>query len=93
MNRSTLRTIGIGAALAAFGWGVGRAQSATPEFELLVNAPQGETFVECVRGCKLQWTERGINSNDTPVAKFTYECRNAAGRCSSGRIAGWVVRP
>jgi hypothetical protein len=91
MNRSTLRTIGIGAALAVLGWGAGRAQRATPEFELLVNAPPGETIVECVRGCTLQWAERGINPNDTPVAKFTYSC--TAGRCTSGRVAGWIVKP
>ncbi len=90
--RYTLRTALIGAALVGLGWAAGRAQSATPEFELLVNAPQGETVIECVRGCKLQWTERGLNPNDTPTPKFTYACRGAD-RCSSGRIAGWVFAP
>jgi len=35
------------------GWVVGRAQSANPDFELVVTAPGGETSVECVRGCDL----------------------------------------
>ena len=92
MNRSALRTTVLGAALVGLGWAAGRAQTATPEFELLVSAPVGETSVQCVRGCRLQWTERGINPQDTPVATFTYGCKGGE-RCASGRIAGWIVKP
>jgi hypothetical protein len=92
MSRSATRTVLLGTALIGLGWITGRAQTATPEFELLVNAPQGETNVQCVRGCKLQWTERSINPNDPPVQTFTYACRGID-RCSSGRIAGWIVKP
>jgi hypothetical protein len=92
MTRSILRTATLGAALVGLGWATGRAQTATPEFELLVSSPQGETTVKCVRGCKLQWTERGLNPNDTPVLTFTYACKGGE-RCSSGRVAGWITRP
>ena len=74
--------------LVAVGWFGAKAQSSTPDFELIVDAPGGETTVECLRGCNLVWVERGTNTNATPQAKFTYRC--GASRCSSGRIGGWV---
>jgi hypothetical protein len=76
--------------LVAIGWFGAKAQSSPPDFELIVDAPSGETTVECVRGCKLVWVERGINTNAVPQAEFTYGC--GASRCSSGNIGGWVTR-
>ena len=70
------------------GWVVGRAQSANPDFELVVTAPGGETSVECVRGCDLKWVERGLNPNSVLMTKFTFSC--GASECSSGRICGWL---
>ena len=72
------------------GWVVGRAQTSEPAFELVVNAPGGETTIECVKGCGLSWVERGVNANSTPMATFTYRC--TAPRCSSGRVGGWLNR-
>jgi hypothetical protein len=72
------------------GWAVGRAQSAAPDFELVVNAPGGETSIECVRGCDLKWVERGPNPNSGLMTKFTFSC--GASECSSGRIGGWFLR-
>ncbi len=76
--------------LVVIGWLGAKAQSSSPDFELIVNAPSGETTVECVRGCKLAWVERGLNPNQTTDAKFTYGC--GAVRCSSGKIGGWLTR-
>jgi len=76
--------------LVAIGWFGAKAQSSPPDFELIVDAPSGETTVECVRGCALVWVERGINPNAVPQGKFTYGC--GASRCSSGRIGGWLTR-
>jgi len=73
--------------LVLLGWVVGRGQSSVPEFELIVDAPSGETTIQCVRGCKLAWVERGVNPSSTPIPAFTYRC-NAA-RCSSGRVGAW----
>ncbi len=72
------------------GWTIGRAQSAAPDFELVVNAPGGETSIECVRGCDLKWVERGLNPNSGLMARFTFSC--GASECSSGRVGGWLRR-
>jgi hypothetical protein len=74
--------------LILLGWVVGRAQTSEPAFELVVDAPGGETTIKCVKGCGLSWVERGINANATPMATFTYQC--TAPRCSSGRVGGWL---
>jgi hypothetical protein len=70
------------------GWAMGRAQTSTPDFELIVNAPGGEASVECVRGCDLKWWERGPNVNSAVIPKFTFSC--GASECSSVRIGGWL---
>ena len=85
-----IRTLALIVASLLLGWVLGRAQAATPDFELIVNAPGGETSVECVRGCGLQWAQRGLNPNSAPAATFTFSC--GASECSSGRIGGWLQR-
>ncbi len=89
MKRSLrMITFVIGALLT--GWTIGRAQSAAPDFELVVNAPGGQTSIECVRGCDLKWVERGLNPNSGLTARFTFSC--SASECSSGRVGGWLRR-
>jgi hypothetical protein len=79
------------AGLLGAGWAVGRAQPATPSFELLVNAPAGQVTVECVRGCKLAWVERGVNPAAVPMQTFSFRCSGpGVERCGSGRIGGWT---
>jgi hypothetical protein len=85
------RTIGqivLGVILTFLGWVVGRAQTAAPAFELVIDAPGGETTIKCVKGCELAWVERGVNANATPMTTFAYRC--TAPRCSSGRVGGWL---
>jgi hypothetical protein len=79
--------IAVAVIVALLGWAVGRAQSSAPAFELVVDAPAGATTIQCVRGCKLAWVERGVNPNATPIPTFTYRCDGS--RCSSGRVGGW----
>ena len=74
--------------LVGAGWAAAKAQTATPTFELQVDAPGGDTTIHCVRGCKLSWVERGVNPNTTPRPDFQYGC--GAARCDSGKIGGWV---
>ena len=74
--------------LTSIGFAVGRAQTSAPAFELVVDAPGGETTIKCVRGCELVWVERGLNTNASRIPTFTYKCN--APRCSSGRIGGWL---
>jgi hypothetical protein len=76
------------------GWAAGRAQApAQPAFEIRVNAPTGETTIECVRGCTLAWVQRGVIPSDVPQSTFTYSCSGAAAppRCGSGLIGGWLT--
>jgi len=91
MVRNLIR-IAVACALVGLGWAVARAQSEAPSFELLIDAPEGKTTIECVRGCELSWVERGVNPNARPQATFQYSCTNSrSGRCGSGRIGGWLT--
>lgn len=87
MSRSTLRTLLVAITMLGIGWIVGHAQSSTPDFELSISAPSGQTTVECISGCELNWWERP-NPNSARQARFTYSCTGQ--RCESGRIGGWL---
>jgi hypothetical protein len=82
--------------LIAIGWTAGRAQSPLPDFELVIEAPEGSTNVRCVRGCQgLAWIERMVPGTiEVPTeTTFSYSCANSGnGRCGSGRIGGWIKR-
>ena len=58
-------------------------------FELIVDAPGGETTIRCVKRCHLACVERGINPKATPMPTFTYQCIGSL-RCSSARVGGWL---
>jgi hypothetical protein len=90
MVRFSLR-VAIVAALVGLGWVAGRAQTTQPDFEIRVDAPGGQTTIECVRGCNLSWVERGLISSATEKPTFTYNC--GGNRCSSGKVGGWIVKP
>jgi hypothetical protein len=87
MARTIVQSV-LAVILIFLGWVVGRAQTSAPAFELVVDAPGGETTIKCVKGCKLSWVERGLIPNATADPNFTYSC--TAGRCSSGRVGGWL---
>lgn len=90
MTSAVMRTLAVALTMLALGWSAGRSQApAPPDFEFLVDAPPGETTIECVRGCALAWVQRGVNPNDVPNPKFTYSCSGSP-RCSSGRVGGWT---
>ena len=93
MTRIAVRLL-LAVGLIGIGWGVGRAQAPLPDFELVIDAPEGKTIIECVRGCQgLGWIER-IVPGTIPVPTqtvFWYGCINSGNaRCGSGRIGGWV---
>jgi hypothetical protein len=81
--------VAVAFALVGLGWAAARAQTTGPDFELIVNAPGGDTTIQCLSGCKMKWIERGINPNDSAQQTFTYAC--SAPRCSSGRVGGWIA--
>jgi hypothetical protein len=84
----------VAAALVAGGWSVGRAQGTLHDFEIRIDAPEGKTTVECVKGCQLAWVERMVPGTVKPErTTFEYGCSNSpSGRCGSGRIGGWLVK-
>jgi hypothetical protein len=85
--KRALSRFAVAAGLVFAGWTVGRSQPASPDFELIVEAPGGETTIQCVKGCKLAWVERGVNPNSQPTASSSYACTGS--RCLSGRLGGW----
>jgi len=95
MTRITVRLL-LAVGLIGMGWAVGRAQQPLPDFELVIDAPEGRTIIECVRGCEgLAWVERMVPGTvPVPTDKvFTYACGNSPNaRCGSGRVGGWLER-
>ena len=92
MRQVTLR-VALAFLLFGVGWTTGRAQIAQPDFELIVDAPVGETTVTCKRGCNLFWVERGIPSTANPTPEFRFRCGGQGiDRCSSATVGGWIAR-
>jgi hypothetical protein len=93
MRRAVYRVL-IAAGLVMLGWVAGHSQTAQPDFEIVIDSPNGQTTVECRRGCALAWVERGDPASKTPTPTFTYGCSggNPDQRCSSARIGGWVQK-
>lgn len=57
MKRNAMRLL-LAVGLIGMGWVAGRAQGSVPDFELRIDAPEGRTNVECVRGpaqCSGRW--------------------------------------
>ena len=89
-----IRQLVIAVVLVGGGWSIGRAQVQEADFELVVEAPAGETIVTCRRGCELVWVERGINPAARRKDSFSFRCGGTAppAVCVSGRIGGWITR-
>jgi hypothetical protein len=79
--------------LIGFGWAVGHAQRSEPQFVLSIDAPVGETSIECVSGCELI----GMRDLGNPpewgrLKKYSYSCGGpAVARCGAS-AAGWLVQ-
>jgi hypothetical protein len=86
-------------ALAVFGvlcgWAVGRAQSSAPDFVLTVSTSvvdgAVDTTVNCQRGCRLSWVERGVNPRASAMERFHFNCKGSS-QCSSGAVGGWIEK-
>ena len=72
------------------GWSVGRAQSAAPDFEIVIHGALGDTDVKCLKGCKLAYREKS-GPVDSAKAKeeVAFDC--AQQRCEVF-ASGWVQR-
>lgn len=80
--------------LVGAGWLTAKAQTPGPDFELVVDAPAGQTTIRCIRRCSVMWVERGINPRDRPAETFEFACTGSQvdPRCSSARVGGWLTR-
>ena len=87
MRRLALRTVVV-VGLVALGWAAGRAQAPGADFTLRIDAPMGETKIECVRGCALQFIREAPNP-DTAMPSFQYRC--TATRCGAD-VHGFLKR-
>lgn len=85
----------LAAALVMTGWMAGRAQTAEPDFEIVVETTlledSAEATIKCVKGCALSWVERGVNPNASVMPQFTFRCTPSQ-TCLSGRVGGWIRR-
>ena len=78
--------------LVGLGWVVGNTQRPAPEFMLAIDAPVGETRVECVSGCELMGARDLGNPNAGRLTVYGYGCSGRNVQRCRARIAGWLVR-
>ena len=88
--RMILRGV-VALALVAAGVGLGRAQGRSGDFEIRIEAPQGFTTLECVRGCTI------VGARDLAVRdpKTTYRFGCSAPTESTAcpaTVHGFIVR-
>lgn len=78
--------------LVGSGWAVGYAQRSEPEFMMAIDAPAGETRVECISGCEMIGARDLGNPNAGRLKVYTYGCRGRNVQRCQAQIAGWLVR-
>ena len=78
--------------LTGCGWAFGAAGRPEPEFVIAIDAPAGQTSVECVSGCKLIGARDLPNSNAQLMKVYSYSCSGAGVQRCGAQIAGWRVR-
>ncbi len=90
MARIALRAL-VAVVLIAVGWSVGHAQGSPPTFNLAIDAPIGDTSIQCKRGCELFFLRDG---SPTASNHFTLSCKgDGETRRCSGTLSGGIVTP
>ncbi len=75
----------------ATGWAAAKAHTPQPDFELLVDAPVGQTHIKCVKGCTLLSVET-MDPEAKPTPNFSILCGGSSLlRCPPERVGGWVA--
>jgi hypothetical protein len=87
MKQFAIRTT-MAVGLVALGWAAGRAQATAADFTLRIEAPMGETKIECVQGCALQFVREAPN-RDRAMPSFNYGC---TGQKCGAEVHGWLKR-
>ena len=78
--------------LVGLGWVVGYTQRSEPEFMMAIDAPVGETRVECLSGCELMGARDLGNPNAGRLKVYAYGCSGRNVKRCKAQIAGWLVR-
>ena len=94
MNDASVRVFAT-ALLLLVGWALGRAQTSSPDFEIVVTTTSTNssiaTAVKCVRGCNLSWVQRGVNPQAKALREFEFSCTGGSS-CGSGTVGGWLQK-
>ena len=78
--------------LVGLGWTVGYAQRPEPEFMIVIDAPVGETNVECMSGCRLMGARDLGNPNASRMRVYSYGCSGANVKRCEANVAGWLIQ-
>ena len=78
--------------LLAIGWSAGYAQRTKPEFIVAIDAPAGNTRVQCVSGCELLGARDVESAGAGRMQTYEYGCSSAPGGRCMARVAGWLVK-
>lgn len=87
--RDALVVIG---ALGLFGsgWALGSSADPRPDFMLSIDAPVGETRVECVSGCTLIGANDVRNPSAGRMKTYVYSCQGPSVKRCSASAGGWM---
>lgn len=77
--------------LVGLGWALGYAERSEPDFMIAIDAPAGETRVECLSGCNLKGSRDLENPNAAKLTVYSYGCSGGAVQRCGTRVAGWSV--
>ena len=75
--------------LIGFGWAVRGAARPEPEFMIAIDAPAGETRIECLSGCKLIGARDLPNRNAIYMKVYSYGCSGSGVQRCGAQVAGW----
>ena len=78
--------------LVGLGWTAGAAERRQPEFMIAIDAPAGQTRVECLSGCRLMGARDLPNNSATTMKVYAYQCSGPSVRRCGAQVAGWRVQ-
>ena len=77
--------------LIGLGWMVGAAERPEPEFMIAIDAPVGQTRVECLSGCRLMGARDLPNRHAGQMKVYSYGCSGRGVQRCGAQVAGWRV--
>jgi hypothetical protein len=78
--------------LIGCGWAFGAAGRPEPEFMISIDAPVGQTRVECLSGCRLIGARDLPNSKALRMKVYSYSCSGDGAQRCGAQVAGWRVQ-